>query len=160
METTKVVPKLLILRGPSRQDNIAFAKAKFSTWKVVSTDDYFTDKDGVVRFDANKIKDSYEYCIDEVIRLLKEGHNVVLANNNRDLWHFKIYTLIPNLDYEVRVFRMMTHFYNTDSVRPEVINSFNRNYEAFKGAKLPNGFIVKAECQVKLAPDGSLLYRR
>ena len=48
----------------------------------VSADDYFTDEDGVYRFDGTRIREAHRVCREKTINALKEGSVVIVDNCN------------------------------------------------------------------------------
>lgn len=75
------MPKLLVFRGPpgsgkSTAARVAEADLGFT---LVEADMYFMH-DGTYRFAPEKLPTAHAWCLGEVIRLLKEGRDVAVAN--------------------------------------------------------------------------------
>ena len=148
-QTPQRIPKLLILRGSPGSGKSTICRRQFPSWKIVSADDYFTDATGKYKFIPEKIQQAHDVCFELAVKFLTTGYNVVVDNTNKKLWEFRRYLAIPDIKYEVKVYRVMSQFTCTKPVPQHVINSFTFDYEPFHGQYAPD-IPVDPEKQVKL----------
>jgi predicted kinase len=124
--------KLWILQGVpgSGKTTVAIQLASRENALICSTDDYFINNNNEYIFDANRLEEFHQLNINNAIRLLSEGHSVIIDNTNIYRWN-----CFPYVNYArfnnifVEFIRVEGNYENSHNVPKEVVLKMKRNME-------------------------------
>jgi hypothetical protein len=123
------LPKLVIMRGIPGSGKTKYCKLCLPNFARVSSDDYFTDKDGIYTFVPSEMFKSHDWCYNHVLTLLSAGKNVVVDNVFSKLRDFKRYLDLP-LKFEGRIYHIVAHHGNTKNIPIRIVKQFEATYES------------------------------
>ncbi len=81
--------KLRIIRGLPGSGKSTLAKS-MEGFEHIETDMWFM-LNGEYKFDLKNIRVAHMWCQDQVLKMLKEGKNVVVSNTFTQIWEMKYY---------------------------------------------------------------------
>lgn len=86
----------ILVRGMPGSGKTTFVKKTFGDrlWNFIDhfeADQYFTDIDGNYRFDASRLKDAHQLCLDNTEWSLSKGREVVVSNTFTTIKELKPY---------------------------------------------------------------------
>lgn len=122
---------LIIVRGIQGSGKSTFAK-KFLEAGFIhhENDKFFTDENGVYKFDLSKHQEAKDETLRMVMKDLREGKNVVVSNTFNSLKELHQYKdLAEALEVKVKVVKMELNFESLHSVPKEIIEKARQTYE-------------------------------
>ena len=103
-------------------------KAKTMINHVHLEADMFFEKNGVYLYDASKIKEAHDWCVNSAMENLSNGKNVVVSNTFVKVWEMKRYF---DLGYPYRVIEMIGKWPNVHGVPEDKIKLMAANWQAY-----------------------------
>lgn len=97
---------LVLLRGlPGSGKTTLARELKGRTGVILSTDDFFRDKHGKYKYEANKLSNAHQWNKHRARQRLKEGKTpIIIDNTNIEIWEMKPYIkLALQFGYEVDI---------------------------------------------------------
>ncbi|MEZ8656473.1 AAA family ATPase [Vibrio sp. 10N.222.54.F12] len=101
---------------------------------LVEADMFFVDKDGNYNYCSQYIKDAHAWCQLEMKRLLRSGHDVVVANTFIRCWEVQGYIEAAqslNLELDVEVIEAEGKYQNIHGVPDRTVERMKNQYESF-----------------------------
>lgn len=92
----------------------------------IETDMFFTDSEGVYRFDPDALRVAHSWCQHQVRMHLRDGHDVVVSNTFTRAWEMKPYF---DMGYPVRVLTCNGRWPNVHGVPQETIDRMAERWE-------------------------------
>jgi uridine kinase len=132
---------LIIVRGISGSGKSTLKDRIVDTFDYAycEADDYFTDEDGVYKFNPAKLSQAHQWCKKVILSLLKQGINCIVSNTATKLWEFSDYiTMAESYGYSVIIVRKENSYGSIHNVPVEVINNQLKRFEDY-----PYEIIVK-----------------
>lgn len=137
---TSTIQELVIVRGhPGSGKSTLAAKFKEIGYKNFENDDFFTDENGVYKFDIKFHQEAKDHCVNNVINALKDSNSVVASNTYTkisemdDIINFAVSNNIP-----YRIFEMEYEFQNLHDVPDFVMEDKKKNFEKHPSAVIIN----------------------
>lgn len=121
------VPELVLIRGLPGSGKSTMAKA-MPTHKHFEADQFFVNEDGLYVFDASKLKEAHEQCLQRTITALTYGNDVVVSNTFTMQWEMVKYFCIP-LGYDLRILVATGNYTNEHGVPEEAIQRMRDRWE-------------------------------
>lgn len=72
--------QVVLIRGLPGCGKSTYAKATYPTYTYCDADEYFTDEDGLYKFNECALRDAHLFCLEKVEDSLQNRINVVVAN--------------------------------------------------------------------------------
>ena len=96
------MPNLVLIRGAPGSGKSTYGATHYSTYKMMSADDYFTTNNEYV-YDRGSVTAAHNWCHEETMKLLNEGCDVVVCNIFANKWNVDKYVneAPPNTRVEV-----------------------------------------------------------
>jgi predicted kinase len=82
--------KLILIRGLPGSGKSSIAKS-LTDYVHIEADQFFTDDDGVYRYDPTQIPEAHAWCHRKVKQALKKGCQVAVSNTFSRVWEMQIY---------------------------------------------------------------------
>lgn len=129
--------QLLIVRGLPGSGKTTFAKmlAHKARWVHREADQYF-EKDGIYRYEPEKIREAHDWCVSETRDLLEQGKKVIVSNTFVKIWEIKRYI---DLGFGFFIVEKKGDWRNIHGIPDEKIQFMKKNWE-----RLPADWILKA----------------
>lgn len=104
---------LILLRGLPGSGKSTFAHYIWNDYAICEADKFFVGKDGVYRFDANKLRQAHEWCRNEVEIRMKDNEanpqyypEIVVSNTFTQEWEMEAYYKLAE-QYGYKVFSII-----------------------------------------------------
>lgn len=148
---------LILVRGIQGSGKSTFAeKIKNLGFSHHENDKFFTDEKGVYVFDISKHQIAKEETLNMVLRDLKEGKSVVVANTFNNLKELNQYKdLAEEMGINVKIVKMNLNFKSIHSVPEEIIEKAKSTYEPHEKEKIisdPKYVILSEKLKNKMKP--------
>jgi len=96
-------PSLIFTIGPPGIGKTAWANANLNDIQIITLDDFFKVYCGGV-FDHTRVREAYEWCFDQTVKLLDSGQSAVVNNTNTrisSMYQYITYLLFRRLPHKV-----------------------------------------------------------
>ena len=135
-----MLPKILTLvRGLPGSGKSTFANWIWNDYAICEADKFFYDKEGNYNFDATKLSQAHEWCINEVETRMKDNQvnpqfypEIVVSNTFTQEWEMQSYIDLAN-QYGYTIFTIiMENRHGNSSVHTvpeETINKMRNRFE-------------------------------
>jgi predicted kinase len=134
---SKLKPNLIIIRGiPGSGKSTLAKKYRQLIPNAVhcEADDYFTDKQGNYKYNAEKIQQAHHCCQQKIRTALAKGDSVVVSNTTIRLWELEVLLAIGNdFNANIKVIRCLGHYTSVHGVPDDVIKKMALSYEVWQG---------------------------
>lgn len=117
----KVLPTMIILRGPPGAGKTTIAQTCFPDFVRCSADDHFM-KNGKYVFLRAELQLAHDNCFSKTLRNLRAGTSVIVDNTFGKSTDCERYLKIPNIKIEILV--VTTRFRNIHGVPQNVVDNF------------------------------------
>lgn len=128
------MPLLYILRGVSGSGKTTLAEnycAKNPNARHVEADMFFTNEAGDYHFDRSELKVAHQWCQSETARLLRNGHDVVVANTFCSFNELSYYVQLAHKhEYELIIEEAKGNFQNVHNVPESAVEMQRRRYQS------------------------------
>lgn len=126
--------EIVLIRGLPGSGKSTLAKQMVRDGKFLyahcEADDYFTDENGVYRFDPSKLNAAHRACRDNAFRALSVGLSVIVANTFTRLWEMgPYYSLAAAFGCNVRVIVATGQYENVHNVPADVIENMRLRWQ-------------------------------
>src|ERR1035438_1589064 len=119
---------LTLIRGLPGSGKTSIAKSLPGV--LVEADQFHTAPDGTYRYDGSKAGKAHKWCLEETERLLKNGHDVIVANVFGQRWQIRAYyELAEQLGVQVATLRATGEFKNSHDVPSWVIDGMSARWQ-------------------------------
>ena len=123
--------EMIIIRGIPGSGKSSIAEEYASKgYAVLSTDDYFTDANGLYVFDGSKISIAHAWNRGRARLLLSAGIlNIVIDNTNTQAWEYSTYIdLAKTHKYDVKIIRVIAVNKDGDEIQRANFYSANNRH--------------------------------
>lgn len=127
-------PKLFLFRGlPGSGKSTAAATQENWDHRVLETDMFMVNGDGIYEFDPKKLSWAHDQCFKKTVEFLDMGFDVTVANTFTQMWEMEPYLAIPNV--KIFIVEMKTQYKSIHDVPDESFRRMQARWE-----ELPEDF--------------------
>lgn len=133
IETTQNKPKLVLIRGLPGSGKSTLAKS-MAGYRHFEADHFFTDENGVYRFEGTSLGIAHQVCQDDTYQALEEGFNVVVSNTFSRLWEmYPYFDMAKEFGIKPQVVECRGSFGNIHNVPTYLIENMKERWEEYYG---------------------------
>lgn len=125
--------EVVIIRGLPGSGKSTLAKSMVDYLHFEA--DMYLEINGEYVYDASKIKQAHDWCVDSAKNALEKGANVVISNTFVKLWEIQRYI---ELGFPYKILELQGKWPNIHGVQIENIDSMAKKWE-----KLPTNWVAK-----------------
>lgn len=125
--------EVIIIRGLPGSGKSTLAKSMVDYLHFEA--DMYLEINGEYVYDASKIKQAHDWCVDSAKNALEKGTNVVISNTFVKLWEIQRYI---DLGFPYKILELQGKWPNIHGVPIEMIDSMASRWE-----KLPTNWVAK-----------------
>jgi predicted kinase len=128
--------KLVIIRGAAGSGKSTYAQKFVAAGYVrVESDDFFTDHNGIYKWDGSRLPEVFHKQLVKVTRYLFSGQNVVMPGCFTKLSDMKDYiNFCHEYGIEYEIHEMKTQYQNIHDVPEEKVQSMIARFQPYAGA--------------------------
>jgi len=120
---------LVLIRGLPGSGKSTMAKKQYS-WCIHLEADMFFMRDGVYRYEPEKIKEAHEWCQASALIALRSGNSVVVSNTFTRLWEMKPYIEMVTPDVQLQIVTATGSYKNIHGVSDDVVQRMRERWES------------------------------
>lgn len=128
--------KLVIIRGAAGSGKTTYAEQFVADGYVrVESDDFFTDRNGIYRWDQTRMTEVFRKQFVKVTRYLFSGQDVVMPGCFTKLSDMKDYiNFCHDYGIEYEIYEMKTQFQNIHGVTDDKVELMRNRFQPYAGA--------------------------
>lgn len=138
---TNFAPILHIIRGVSGSGKTTLAKKLSAAIgaNYFEADMYFIRDNGKYMFDPKQLPEAHDWCLREVCREIKEGHNVIVSNTFTTEWEMQEYIRCALLyDFRVHIITCVGRYQNVHGLTEKAVARQIARFESNEEIKANN----------------------
>lgn len=123
--------KLVLIRGLPGSGKSTLAKS-LQGFRHLEADQFFMGDDGVYRFDASKLKQAHQACLQQAELSLGCGYSVVVSNTFSRKWEMQPYLdMAKRWSVTPQIVECHGNFGNVHNVPEETISQMKARWEPY-----------------------------